>query len=81
MNYSDLSINDYEFEDNKLLRIGYRSLYDGEIKEKKKKIYSNIKWRFSTEGGQIKCRRDDKYKANIIVQNSFDIDYHDFLFF
>jgi len=47
MNYSDLTLNDYEFEDNKLLRIGYK-LFDKIdksiiISDNKKTINSNIK--------------------------------------
>ena len=85
MNYSDLSLNDYEFEDNKLLRIGYK-LFDKIdksiiISDNKKTINSNIKWDDYTTGGKIKCRRDYKNKVNVIVQNSFDIEENEFFNF
>ena len=44
-------------------------------------MHSNIKWKYSTKGGQIKCRRDDINKVNVIVQNSFVIEEYDFLSF
>ena len=100
--------NEYEFDDNKIIRMKYkidkreknnlqfntyfmnmrknkRYLFEmpslGERKENlKENILNNeevLNWNFKVEndGLYLKCRVDEKNKVNVLVQNSFSINY------
>ena len=109
----NLTSNEYEFDDNQILRINYKiskikinnfkfdinfmniraknkflfEMYSlGEIKDNffisklQKNSLKNeekINWDFQVEnnGLYLKCRVDEKNKVNVLVQNSFNINY------
>ena len=82
LNYSDLSLNDYEFEDNQLLRTGY-IIGENNVNNKNRNI---IKWDYVlkskvNKNKVIKCKVDHKKKVNVIFQNSFDFDINKGIFF
>ena len=74
LNFSDLTLNDYEFEDNKLLRVGYQFI--NEYKEDS--INYKVRWNngknFQHLQNKIKYRVDDINRVNVIIQHSFKID-------
>ena len=120
VNYWDITSNDYEFEDNFVLRLSYKLdkpnsrdnndqefnqyFFDeveksfftknmppiNEIKENflvykgikmPKKIIkeSEVKWDVihDENGAYLKCKVDNDNKANVVVQNSFSLEYGD----
>ena len=115
--YWNITSNEYEFDDNQILRINYkiyqikknnfkfdinfmnirtrnkflfempssREATENFLKEKRKKIiFANeekLNWDFKAENEElyIKCRVDDQNKVNVLVQNSFSLEYFDAL--
>ena len=67
-NYSNLTQNEFEFEDNKILRISHYI--------EKPENENKIKWDIIHQESRyyMKCRVDKDHQVNVFVQNSFIMD-------
>ena len=75
----DISLNEYEFENNEIIRLSYKiekqSFINNNLEKEKPKIES-INWDLKKEENDkfIKCRVDRNKKVNVLIQNTFEFD-------
>ena len=82
VDFSDIILNEYEFEDNKILRTNYGNRENPNIVESDSNVLKKafkmkeeeiIHWDIYHEedDGLFKCRVDNKNKVNVLVQTTF----------